>query len=319
MTTSPLFILGAPRSGTTLARNLIRAFDGVYLPPDEVQVLPAFVARARSGASGPKLAAFMEDSTFSGHMRRRGFWPEQEALGAALAGKSPADAFSALILAIAAKEGREQVRYWGDKTPENVFHLDLIFNLWPEARVLNIVRDPRSTVLSMNQSWGRSILRSSVVWRNAIRAVEKARLRFPPDHIRDLHYEALTMDPQAELTQLATWLDVGFAPDFLSDFTNEERWGNAAGAKGVQQQKPKWQTRLSEGEIRCIEEICFDEMQALGFTPQHATQSRLPGKTSLKLAKVGDSARVLQHYAKERGWSAAISYKLQQWRSARQG
>lgn len=319
----PFFVLGAPRSGTTLTRNLLRALSGVYLPPDEIQVLPAFVARARDGADPEELAKFMDDTAFAGHMRRRGIWPGREAVAHAftevkLAGGGAEDSFRALVLAIADREEVGEIAYWGDKTPENVFHLELIAELWPDLRVLNVVRDPRATVLSMHESWGRSILRSSVVWRDAIRATDRIAKILPTGHLHTLSYESLTADPQAELGTLAEWIGVAFDPSFLESFSNEERWGNTAGAKGVQQVVPKWESKLGEAGVREIEEICFTEMKALGYMPKFAAASREPGATALKLAKLGDAGRVLHSYAKERGWPAAISYKMRQWRGARQ-
>lgn len=314
---TPLFIVGAPRSGTTLARNILRGLKGVYLPPDEFQFLPAFVRHAENGASPEDLARMVNETVFAKHMRRRGIWPDATRLVLALEGKSPADAFRAVILLLAEEEGVDPVLWWGDKTPKNVFQLDTISRLWPDAHVLNVVRDPRSTVFSMHRSWGRSFVRGAVVWRDAIRAAERFGGRAKSARMQTLSYEKLTEDPEDALESVADWLGVPFSSDAFTAVSSEERWGRSAGVKGVQKRQSDWKTFLAEDEARLIEEICYDEMVRAGFEPEFAQAARRPGKLTLGVARVRDAARGVQFYARERGIRDALSYKLRQWRSAR--
>jgi hypothetical protein len=314
---TPLFVVGAPRSGTTLTRTLLKGFAPVYLPPDEFQILPRFIARAEAGATAQDLVAMVSESVFAGHMRRRGLWPDEAALAARMDGLSPAEAFRALVLAIAEQDGQEQVVFWGDKTPETVFQLDLIARLWPDARIIEVVRDPRSTVLSMHRAWGRSLLRGSVIWRDARAATRAFAGRHGRERLHTLSFEALTADPGAEMARIGDWLGLDYDHATLATASSEERWGRAAGSTGVRAQKADWEAALSDRQIRQIEEICFDEMIAAGISPTRATARRAPDAMALKLAKAGDALRVLQAYARERGWPAAVSYKVSQWQGRR--
>lgn len=314
---TPLFVVGAPRSGTTLTRTLLRGFATVYLPSDEFQIMPAFLARAEGGASAAELAKFVESSAFASHMRRRGIWPGEVALAVALEGKAPAEAFRALVLAVADQEGVTPVVFWGDKTPETVFHLDLVARHWPEARVLEVTRDPRSTVLSMHRSWGRSLLRGAVIWRDAQRATRAFSETYGADRLYTLSFEALTANPSAELDRIGAWLGLTYDHSSLDEASSEERWGKASGTKGVQNRGADWEKAFSAAQIRQIEEICFAPMQAAGYAPTHALTERNPVGLRLKLAQLGDALRILQAYARERGWSAALKYKLSQWQGAR--
>jgi len=310
-----LFVIGAPRSGTTLTRTLLKGFAPVYLPPDEFQILARFIALAESGADAAELAQMLEDTVFSGHMRRRGIWPGREQIAQAMAGQRPKDAFRAMVLAIAEKDGAEALQYWGDKTPETVFQLDLVMRLWPDARIIEVVRDPRSTVLSMHKAWGRSLLRGAVIWRDAQIATASFAQSHGPDQLYKLNFEALTADPSVEMDRLGGWLGLRYDHSVLDDVSSEERWGQASGSKGVQQRKAEWQEAFAPQELRLIEEICFDTMQAAGYSPVEAQQPRHPDPLALRLAKAGDAWRVLRSYARERGWAAALRYKLSQWRN----
>jgi hypothetical protein len=313
---TPLFVVGAPRSGTTLTRALLRGFEEVYLPPDEFQILPRFAAVTEGGASAAEITELVAGSVFAQHMRRRGIWPSEHDLERAIAGLGASEAFRAIVLAIAKKENTGPVRYWGDKTPETVFELDLVMRLWPDAQVIEVVRDPRATVLSMRQAWNRSLLRGAVIWRDAQNATKRFAETYGNDRLHRLKYEDLVEEPAAEMDRLGAWLGLTYDHDALSQISSEERWGGASGAKGVQKRGTNWREHLSSGDLRLIEEICFDVMQEAGFKPSEAQQVRQPGKAALQLARAGDAFRVLRAYARERGWANALRYKLNQWRNS---
>ena len=42
-----------------------------------------------------------------------------------------------------------------EKTPQNVFYLKEIFELYPNAKIINMVRDPRAILLSQKNKWNR--------------------------------------------------------------------------------------------------------------------------------------------------------------------
>lgn len=316
---TPLFVVGAPRSGTTLTRTLLKGFAPVYLPPDEFQILPRFVTLAETGANAAALAQLIEVSVFAGHMRRRGIWPGQAPLEQVMADLPASEAFRAMVLSIAKQDGSDAVQYWGDKTPETVFQLDLVARLWPDARIIEVVRDPRSTVLSMHKAWGRSLLRSSVIWRDAQIATDlfskNSGQAQGTEQLYRLSFEALTADPSAEMDRLGAWLGLPYDHSVLNEISSEERWGSASGSKGVQKRKADWQVAFTSSQLRQIEEICFETMQAAGYAPSQAEQLRQPGRLALRIAQAGDAFRVLRAYARERGWPAALRYKLSQWRN----
>lgn len=311
---TPIFIVGVPRSGTTLVRSLMQSLGQVYLPPDEFQILPKILAPNFSREDLPKV---LERSNFAGHMRRRAIWPEGRDMLDILSAEKPEDVCQRLFLHIAKLDGYGDIKYWGDKTPENIFHLDTIFATWPEARVIHILRDPRDTVLSMKTAWGRSLVRGSVIWRDGIREILRQNCGSNRHKIFELRYEGLTESPADELSRLSDWLGLPFFEERLVNFKTEERWSPAKSRAGIQNRGQKWRAKLSTDEIETIEGICFGEMAAFNYETVCASAPVVPSRYGLKAAKVSDALRVLQSYANERGWPAALSYKLRQWLDAR--
>jgi len=310
---TPVFVLGVPRSGTTLVRSVMCALPGVYLPPDEFQLLSVIL---RPDFDLNNLRNILEQSNFSSHMRRRRIWLSQDELTTVSKHSTAAMAFQALVLQLAKKEGQHNIRYWGDKTPENLFHLTDIFETWPDARIVHVVRDPRDTVLSMKRSWGRSVLRGSVLWRDGLRALRRQHHSGRASQIYEIKYESLTNHTNTVLVELAAWLGVEFNPRMVEDFTSEERWSSSK-AKGIQNRSVQWKSALPPQEVLTIEQICYVEMQDAGYEPSTASEAKEPPPIQLRLAKFCDAFRVVNAYAKERGWAAAIAYKTRQWSISR--
>lgn len=309
---TPLFVVGVPRSGTTLTRGLLQALEGVYLPPDEFQLISAALSKK---ISRERLKGIIESSNFADHMRRRGLWPGNGFLDEASKLNDGPMILQLLILEIAKMEKVENLEYWGDKTPENLFHLDAIFATWPDAKVIHVLRDPRSTVLSMKSSWGRSLQRGSVIWRDGIQSIEQQKAGPYADQIFEVLYEELTRDPAETIRSLGQWLNVPFDTDALGNFQSEERW-SAAKQPGIQHRGAEWKTVAQTRDIETIESICFEAMSSTAYSPIYATAAVQPAKFALLSSRVGDAWRVLTSYARERGWPAAISYKLRQWYSS---
>ena len=316
---TPVFIVGAPRSGTTLARDLISFLDQIYFPPDELQIISSLNELILADSSPSRLVEFLEGSNFASHMKRRKLWPSKADLFNIVAAKDTAEVVRGLILKIGSIDGSISTKYWGDKTPENIFLLDLIRQLWPDVKIIHIVRDPRSTVLSMNKSWGRSFVRGASLWRDAVISASTTSDIMSPELFYKLRYEDLTDNPVRELSAIAEWLDVDFDPTLLDKYKSEERWGEASGHQGVKSNPRGWEANLTKKQVLTIEEVTYDAMILEGYTPLYAVRSSKPNKFIIKLLFLLDGLFVLAHYARERGLRAAFEYKIKQWRLGRGG
>jgi len=309
----PLFIVGAPRSGTSLTRDLVRLIKGVYLPPDEVQIIPVFLRHCLTDPNPAKQFALFDDSTFASHMRRRGLWLTDDELRERLACDNPAHSIQRVILKLSELEGVDPPRYWGDKTPYNIFAIDLLLSAWPSARILYINRDPRDVVLSMHRAWGKSIVRAAVLWRDAARVGESLGDRVPEQQLHTLKYEELTASPAERLCAIAEWLGLTFDEADLGGFRTQERWGRAAGKTGVVSAQSDWH-KLPSKALDLIEGIALREMVACGYSPRRDAIPHEPHPLRLALAGIGDAFRSVRSYSQDRGLVSAVIYKAKQWR-----
>jgi hypothetical protein len=318
-TTPPLFIVGAPRSGTSLLRDLVRSCDDIYLPPDETQFFPAYIDLVERHVPKKSLADFLNGTPFSSHMRRRGIWPTQSELLEILADPTPAVALSKLMQFLAGREKQASFMHWGDKTPIYFYSLDKFRHVFPNMRVLFIIRDPRDAVLSMRDAWGRSLVRSAKIWLDVAQIADDYTRMHGAEASTVIKYEALATDPAAVMDWTSEWLGVQFSSDSLVNYSNEDKWGAVREAGVVSTSVGRYREKLTSSEIEFVEGIAYDEMRRWGYEPDYAKNSKTPGRIRLLIARLIDGMRAVTRYVSERGMSEGASYKFRQFIVARRG
>lgn len=314
-----MFIVGAPRSGTSLLRNLMRACDDIYLPPDETQFIPAYLHLAARNSSTSSLLSFLDRSPFSVNMRKRGIWPSRDELREILADPAPAVAIPELMRCLADREGEPFFARWGDKSPTYVYSLDKLREVFAGMRVLFIFRDPRDVVLSMHEAWGRSLVRGAMTWRDVARIAQQYTRTYGHSTTMVTSYEALATNPSAVMGQVASWLGVGYSEEALDNYVGEEKWGAVRGAGVASSSVGRYRTGLSRAEVEFVERIVFDELGWYGYVPEFARESYAPTRMRLQCARVADGLRSLAPYVRERGLREGLSYKFRQFLVARRG
>jgi len=170
-------------------------------------------------------------------------------------------------------------RIWGEKTPGHALWLPQIRSLFPQARVLFMVRDPRDVLVSYDDRWDEGRRDTDYVTSTA--ALLKhymthllSRPGFPPEQIHWVKYEALTSQPQAELEQICGFLGVDFEPRMLAFYRRHANVEQemAEGRHHALLSKPattekigRYRQALSASQIALVERLMGQEMQALGY------------------------------------------------------
>lgn len=95
-----------------------------------------------------------------------------------------------------------------DKTPQNVYGLPLIKSMFPEAKIIHIVRNPLNVVSSLIR--GRGLLPQSLTgainfWHEALMIINTLKPVLKPN-LYELKYEDLTQKPQATIAKLLNFL-----------------------------------------------------------------------------------------------------------------
>ena len=125
-----------------------------------------------------------------------------------------------LLGGFTAKEGKCR---WAEKTPGNVVHMDKILELWPDAQIIHIIRDPRDVYASLRQAkkWD-TIDEFMNRWCAFIGAAEKHKTMLDLNENRylEVRYETLAKDPYGIMKKILAFLNENFEEN-VANFTGK--------------------------------------------------------------------------------------------------
>jgi hypothetical protein len=320
----PLFIVGLPRSGTTLLRNLLHGHSEIAMTSYESHFLPSLLAQqAESPADADVrtvdrlLARFKSGLLYQKDRERGKFLPSDEELRVAFAAGSWPAVICGLFDLYCDKP-MAQAAIWGDKTPAYLDHLDLIRGALPDARFIHIIRDPRDQALSERAIWGKSLRRSAETWR---RRIANARASRPAMEGRYLEttYESLVCDPEQELRRLSAWLEVDYQETMLESAANSDELGQMVGATSVSADAIGGRRRdLSLREEAAIASLAGEIGSQLAYNLPAVSHSRL-GKMELPVLAAHDRLALLGYFVRTKGLTTGLKFFVGSFLDSRHG
>jgi hypothetical protein len=250
---SPIFIVGVPRSGTTLLRVLLDSHSQILALPETPWVSGAY--------GGPlslrQLLLDLADGPYG--------------VGRNVAGISRADILAAgtnfleqLLEPALKNRGKSVVAF---KTPSDIPHLEFMTALLPQARYIHITRDGRDVAMSQLSKKGSFFLElrgyRSLSYANVFRRwmewEKKARAVLYRGDLKVLHlrYEDLIADPERQMRRAMAFLDLPFEPsmlDYAAKSHDYPKW--EAGSTDVVQRQGltgssvgKWRSGKKSAEV----------------------------------------------------------------------
>lgn len=268
MTSSPVFVVGCGRSGTTLLRLMLDAHPLLAIPGESHFIPSAYEASRRNpGAAG--LADMIQRSE---HVQR---WALDPALlQARLDQADPSDVRAVIEAFYLVYADMHAAKRWGDKTPKYVLHLPLLIELFPDARFIHLIRDGRSVGLSYLElgRYPRTLEEAALRWVRWVNAGREAGRAMGPRYT-EVSYERLVSDPAATLVSLCGFVGLPFNDRMLRYHeTAEERL--EAGSMTIHQQGVKnapteglrdWRVQMRPEQVRRFEAIAGDTLTELGY------------------------------------------------------
>lgn len=127
-------------------------------------------------------------------------------------------------------------------------HFDRLLRIWPDARFIHIIRDPRDVASScVRLSWAGNTWTGIDIWIEAEQTWEKIRTEIPAERYFEVQYETLVTQPEATLAQICEFIGIAYSSEMLS--YSEKTTYSAPDPK----QLYKWRRKLDEKSIQYIE------------------------------------------------------------------
>ena len=276
------FVVGVPRSGTTLLRLMLDAHPELAIP-HETHFLPAVLRDPQA----PRESFFRQLTEFP-------TWKDlntpaerfEEALRRVEPFSVP-DGLRAFYRLYAEAHGKPR---WGDKSPPYLLHMRTIHDALPEALFVHILRDGRDVALSLRPLWfapGKSMEALATQWVEQITQA-RGQGQGTPFYL-EVRYEDLIAAPARELQRICRFLDLPYAPEMLTYhqtarlrldevqthrgpdgqviITKEERLHNQRFTS--QPPEPsrvgRWRTEMTREMLTAYEEIAGELLAELGY------------------------------------------------------
>ena len=183
-------------------------------------------------------------------------------------------------MALEAWAMKEKKGTWGEKTPKNLFYVDVIHEMIPNARFIYLVRDPRAVVYSMNrfQRFEDDSVLNAFNWlQAATKGYNLLKQSVPEQKWMVLKYEELAEDVSNTAQKICAFLDEPFDEKMLHFYRQSQTMihPHSSTLGGVHTlTKPvstvsidKWRDGLSPREISSVESVCRGVMNDFGYTP----------------------------------------------------
>jgi hypothetical protein len=196
------FVIGVPRSGTTLLRLMLDSHPQLVIPA-ETHFLPRLIRTIADGASREQALELITT-----HRRWPDWGLDEAELRARFGAAEPfgaAGAARAFFGLCAERAGKPR---WGDKSPSYRTRMRLIAPVLPEAHFVHLIRDGRDVALSLlDVPWGpRDVPEAAETWVGDIRRARRQARRV--DHYMELRYEDLVAEPEARLREVAAFVEL---------------------------------------------------------------------------------------------------------------
>jgi hypothetical protein len=265
----PVFVVGVPRSGTTLLSAMLSAHPRIAISPETHFMRWAERHRDLDLSRDEDLETFWSDYRAGEPFSRLGIDGEEaRARIDALIPRGYREVFLTLVELATERTGKPRR---GEKTPAHEEWVTTLLDWFPESRVIHVLRDPRAVLASLRRvSWARQPL-AFYAWRWA-GAVDRLHALSGEPRVRAVRYEDLVTEPARVLREICEFLGEGHDEAMVSAFADagaelsrDEPWKDNVRGPVRTDRVESWRDELTERQVALIEAIAREGMDRHGY------------------------------------------------------
>lgn len=302
----PVFVLGCPRSGTTLLYHMLLSSGGFAVYRAETQFFDLILPRFGYLKSQRSKEALMEMWLASHYFELSGLDRQTIKDRVLNECREGADFLRILMESIAESQNVDR---WAETTPVHLLYIPEIKKAFPDALILHVIRDGRDCALSLDRQrwiaplpWDKNhrLLAAGSFWDWIVRKGRKHGRAIAPDYM-EVRFEELIKNPTEVLARIGSFINHDLDYERIQQVAiGSVSRPNTSFEDGATQKefKPvgRWRERFPEEEIRLFEMGSGALLEELGYEL---------ACSSYKLSE--------QVNAKTRRWLYNAYFNLKQW------
>jgi glycosyltransferase involved in cell wall biosynthesis len=272
---APVFVLGCPRSGTTLLYHMLLSSGNFVVYRAESQVFNLLEPRFGDLRVERNKRKLLETWWHSSLFIKTGLDADEIEKEVMANCQNAGDFLRIVMEAMARKQGVER---WAECTPDHLLAIRRIKETIPNALVIHIIRDGRDVALSLEkQHWIRpfpwdqrkGLLAAALYWEWVVTQGRENGKSLGADY-KEVHYEDLVGNPQSTLARLGEFIGQEL------DYAHIERVGtgsvsqpNSSFGKDVSsgdfRPVARWKASLSPQQLNEVEGLVGPTLVSLGY------------------------------------------------------
>jgi len=280
----PVFVIGAPHSGTDLLARALKRSDGFHLTIGQRSVTTVVHAFARSPSiqrgRGEAAATVLRDA----------FAQAWQVTAHACLACSPSCRDAGGVNGVGACVAERDIRRYGDATPDLMYCAEGLVDAFADARIVQIIRDGRDVVAAMladasELAWfkpgvanvdsefpnpffgieteadlaawpGLSLAgKCAMRWRGSVRTMARLRSSMPAERLTTLRYEQVIRQPAAAARAISGFIEAEVGPIGSR--------GRARGQAAVQ--SGSWRRTLTAQQVTDVEQVAGIDLRRIGY------------------------------------------------------
>jgi hypothetical protein len=280
-----LFVVGCPRSGTTLLERMLDHHPQLAVANDS-HFVPRAIEDVPVGVD-PILTPELVDWVRT----YRRFYRLELSDAAVDEAAAASGTYAEFVSALYSEYGRLRGKLLaGEKTPGYVREIPRLHALFPWVRTVHIIRDGRDVALSALE-WAREdkgpgkfelwseepIAVCALWWRWQVSTGQRDGAAVGPAQYCEVKYEDLVAQPEQTLRHVAAFLALPFALEMLTYYEGKVRPKSGRSAKNAwlppTQGLRDWRTQMKPRDLELFEALAGDLLSALGYERGFATIS----------------------------------------------
>lgn len=289
----PIFIVGAPRSGTTMLQFRLRNHPRISFPTGESHFIIPICLRADAFGDLTKLSN-VRGALDAMYRRNKGFFEEElhgmklniDSLSEELHAEGR-DSIPRLISGLFEKnaQGEGKAR-WGDKTPYYVMHITKLLEWFPDAQIVHLIRDGRDVALSLFarrhdfQTYNAAF--AAEYWESYVERGQKLGKTLSSNQYFELRYEDLLSNPDASMRRLCEYLGESYSEELFTTTATDTPGQTPLVHQPIKAENSgKWRTQMTPWQIRVFTSVAGKTLEKNGY---ELTASKKPPSIPFKVA-----------------------------------